>query len=61
MGKALDQTYAKMANDNPAAKEITFNDFQNFINANDLDEALGCLTGLWVKIGKISFSNSSLS
>ena len=46
MGKALDQTYAKMANDNPAATHITFDDFQNFINANDLDEALGCLTGL---------------
>mmetsp|Transcript_39376 Transcript_39376/g.62277 ORF Transcript_39376/g.62277 Transcript_39376/m.62277 type:complete len:197 (-) Transcript_39376:30-620(-) len=55
MGKALDQTFAKMANDNPAAKEITFNDFQNFINANDLDEALGCLTG---QTGPITINNT---
>mmetsp|Transcript_9395 Transcript_9395/g.12650 ORF Transcript_9395/g.12650 Transcript_9395/m.12650 type:complete len:197 (+) Transcript_9395:44-634(+) len=45
MGKALDQTYAEMANGNASAPHITFDDFQNFINANDLEEALGKLTG----------------
>jgi hypothetical protein len=47
MGKALDQTYAEMAGGNVQAPFITFQDFQNFINANDLEEALGYLTGLF--------------
>ena len=44
-GKALDQAYAQMANGDVNAPFVTFNDFQNFINANDLEEALGFLTG----------------
>ncbi len=46
-GKALDQAYAQMANGDVNAPFVTFNDFQNFINANDLEEALGFLTGAW--------------
>lgn len=34
-----------MANGDVNAPFVTFNDFQNFINANDLEEALGFLTG----------------
>ena len=47
-GKALDQTFLQMVNGNAQAKELTYSDFENFINANDLEEALGALTGAYI-------------
>mmetsp|Transcript_5214 Transcript_5214/g.14694 ORF Transcript_5214/g.14694 Transcript_5214/m.14694 type:complete len:198 (+) Transcript_5214:116-709(+) len=44
-GKAIDQTFLQMVNNDATAKQLTFQDFENFINANDLEEALGALTG----------------
>merc|ERR1712137_233305 len=52
LGKALEQSWNKM---HGGANQVTFEKFEEFINENDLEEALALITG---NTGEVSISNN---